>query len=76
MVSHSDRVCRANFRACTRHFSRLARIVGNHMIPDIPDSTTPRVPLTVIGEFQRLSRPTVLPLSAYATEKYRSFVGA
>jgi hypothetical protein len=42
------------------------------MIPDIPDSTTPRVPPTVFGGLPRLSHADVLTLSAYATKKYRS----
>jgi hypothetical protein len=46
------------------------------MISDSPDSAGSRIASAVIGEFQQLSRGAVLTLSAYATKKYRSFVGA
>jgi hypothetical protein len=55
---------------------RRASTVGNHMISDSPDSAGSRIASAVIGEFQQLSRGAVLTLSAYATKKYRSFVGA
>jgi hypothetical protein len=55
--------------------TQLVSIVGNHMISDSPDSAGSRIASAVIGEFQQLSRGAVLTLSAYATKKYRSFVG-
>ena len=46
------------------------------MISDSPDSAGARTVSVVIGGFPQFSRGGVLVLSAYATEKYRSFIGA
>ncbi len=46
------------------------------MISDSPDSAGSRTGSAVIGEFPQFSRGGVPTLSAYATKKYRSFVGA
>ena len=46
------------------------------MISDSPDSAGSRTGSAVIGGFPQFSRGGVPTLSAYATKKYRSFVGA
>ena len=54
----------------------IGRPVGKHMISDSPDSAGSRTGSAVIGGFPQFSRGGVPTLSAYATKKYRSFVGA